>query len=155
MAGVSKERAMTTGGPQSPSTALRGVSSLYMGRCNIQPALPTWSQDLDGCWCLPDGKVHTARALLLLGVSDLQTRAEEGTGRRSWNSNLLSGNIFHKVCEISTLPSISNSLIRNYYPLFLGKQGSERASSLPKITQQRNIRVIEAVEPRWAWLCGE
>lgn len=71
---------MTAGSPQSPSTALKGVSSLYMGRRNIQPALPTWSQDLDGCWFLPDGKVHIARALLLLGVSDLQTRAEEGQG---------------------------------------------------------------------------
>lgn len=76
---------------------------------------------------------------MLVAVSDLQTRAEGGRGDTSWNNDLLLWNIFQKVCEIPTLPNISNNLIRNY-PLFSGKQGSERASNLPKITQQRNSK---------------
>lgn len=85
---------------------------------------------------------------MLLAVSDLQTLAEGGQGVTSWNNDLLLWNIFQKVCEIATLSNISNDLLRNYYSLFLVKQGSERASNLPKITQRRNIRVTKEVEPR-------
>lgn len=41
-----------------------------------------------------------------------------------------------------------NDPIRNYYPLFSIKQGSERVSNSPKATQQRNIRAIEEMELR-------
>ena len=58
------------------------------------------------------------------------------------------GTFFQKVCETSTLCNVSNNLVRIYYPLFLVKQDSERASNLTNITQQRNIRAIEEVEPR-------
>lgn len=55
---------------------------------------------------------------------------------------------------MSTLPNMPNDPIRNYYPLFSVKRGSERVSNLPKATQQRNIRVIEEVEPRLSRVCG-
>lgn len=86
--------------------------------------------------------------MVLAGRDGLQTLAERGQGDTSWNNDFLLGDVFQKVYEISTLPNISNNLIRNYYLLVSVKQGSERASNLTNITQQRSSRVMGEVEPR-------
>lgn len=87
---------------------------------------------------------------MLLGsqaVSDLPT-LPEGTGRHLQGILAFSMEYFSRAFGMSTLPNMSNDPIRNYHPPFSVKQGSERVSNLPKGTQQRNIRVIEEVEPR-------